>query len=138
MVFLKNYRLRFLTLPSTAAWWEANRCRYNIILMLAASVSFICLFVIWWLFEARLPCLEITGFSILFGGILFLIGLILANICYFLGPLSEKLFHPNNPPVFRRTLFVIGTGFSLLLIFFPVIGNLIAAAVGPEIGGNCG
>ena len=58
-------------------WWESHRLRYNLTLIAAAPVSLACLIMVWWLFEARLPCLEV------------------------------------------------------------VIGNLVAAALGPAIAGNC-
>jgi len=123
---------------SALSWWAAHRLRYNVILLIAAPLSLASLLVVWWLFESRLPCLEITGFSLMFGGVLFLVGLGLANLCYFLGPISERLLHPKNLAVFRRRVFAVGTGFSLVLIFFPVIGNLVAAIFGPTAGGHCG
>ena len=123
-------------LPASA-WWAARRWRYNAALLLGAVASFLCLLAIGWLFEARLPCLEITTFSIAFGGIGFLAGLGLANLCYFLEPLSERWLHPKDVLVFRRAAFALGTAFSLLLIFLPVVGNLVAAAFGPGIGGQC-
>ncbi|GLT23452.1 hypothetical protein GCM10007933_29180 [Zoogloea oryzae] len=123
---------------SAPSWWAAHRLRYNIILLVAAPVSLAALLVVWWSFESRLPCLEITGFSLIFGGVLFLVGLGLANLCYFLGPISERVLRPKSLAVFRRRIFALGTGFSLILIFLPVIGNLIAAALGPTVGGHCG
>ncbi len=83
-------------------WWSAQRRWYNITLIIAAIISAVFLLTVWGLFEERLPCLEITSFSILFGGILFLLGLGAANIFYFLGPLSERLACPRNTIVFRR------------------------------------
>ena len=117
-------------------WWAAHRWRYNAVLLLGAIASFFCLFVIAWLLSARLPCLEITAFSVAFGGMAFLAGLALANICYGLGPLSERWLQPKNALAFRRVAFALGTVSSLLLIFFPVVGNLVAAAFGA--GDQCG
>src|SRR5271166_5730750 len=72
---------------STASiWWSAQRWRYNRILLCAAPLSLLALLMVWWLFEARLPCLQVTGFSLFAGAILFAIGLVVANLCYFLGP----------------------------------------------------
>ena len=122
---------------SASAWWAARRWRYNAALLLGAVVSFLCLLAIGRLFEARLPCLEITAFSIAFGGIAFLVGLGLANLCYFLGPLSERWLQPKNALGFRRAAFALGTAFSLLLVFLPVVGNLVAATFGPGLGGQC-
>jgi TctA family transporter len=123
---------------STFAWWQSQRFRYNLILLVAAPVSVVCLFLVWLLFESRLPCLEITGFSLMFGAFLFVIGLGVANLCYFLGPVSERIFRPRSPATFRVWLFALGTLFSVLLIFLPVIGNLIAAVVGPSVINQCG
>ena len=90
------------------------------------------------LFESRLPCLEITAFSLIVDGVLLLVGLGLANLCYFLGPISERVFRPSNAAAFRRRSFALGTGFSLVLIFLPVVGIVIAAAFGPTGVANCG
>jgi hypothetical protein len=109
------------------AWWSAHRRQYNIALLISAPVSAAFLFAVWVVFEDRLPCLEITGLSIEFGIILFAIGLGLANICYFLGPLSERLIRPFNAIAFRRWVYGAGLIFSLLLIFWPPIANLGAA-----------
>jgi hypothetical protein len=119
------------------SWWSIQRLRFNLLLLAAAPVSAVSLFVVWWLFDSRLPCLEITGFSLLAGCVLFFVGLALANLCYFLAPLSEKLLRPLNVYAFRRIVFGVGVGFSLLLVFAPVIGNLVAAALGPSVSGQC-
>jgi hypothetical protein len=99
-------------------------------LIAAAPVSFICLLLVWWIFESRLPCLDITGFSIIAGMIIFLVALVAANVMYFLGPLSEILFRPNNKNAFRKHLYALGRGFSLLLIYSPALGNLFTAVFG--------
>jgi hypothetical protein len=123
---------------STSSWWAAHRLRYNAILLLGAAVSLVSLLAVWWLFESRLPCLEITGFSFLVSGFFFLVSLALANLCYFLGPLAEGLLHPKDIQGFRHRALALGTGFSLVLIFLPVVGNLVAAAFDQTVGGNCG
>ena len=123
---------------STSLWWAAHRQRYNTILLITALVSLTSLLLVWWIFEARLPCLEITGFSLVVGGSGFFVGLCLANLCYFLGPLTEWLIHPQNVLAFRRKVFALGTGFSQLLIFLPVVGNIIVATVGLASVDQCG
>jgi hypothetical protein len=123
---------------SSRSWWAAHRLRYNVILLAAAPVSLVGLLVVAWLFESRLPCLEITAFSLIVDGVLLLVGLGLANLCYFLGPISERVFRPSNAAAFRRRSFALGTGFSLVLIFLPVVGIVIAAAFGPTGVANCG
>jgi hypothetical protein len=114
------------------AWWSARRRRYNITLFIAAPISFVFLMTVWGLFEERLPCLEITGVVIIFGAMLFLVGVGLANICYFLGSLGERLIRPRNVFAFRRWAYGVGVAFSLLLIFSPPILNLFVALLGQE------
>jgi hypothetical protein len=117
---------------SASEWWRQRRLRYNIILLAAFPLSLVCLFIVWWLFEARLPCLEITGFTLVAGTILFIFGLAAANVAYFLGVLAERICAPKRVLQFRHRLYLLGTAFSVLLIFSPVVGNLAAAAVGPS------
>jgi hypothetical protein len=112
------------------AWWSGRRRRYNILLIVAAPISAAALLAVWALFEERLPCLEITGFSLVLGALLFVLALGMANACYFLGPLSERVIRPRNVMAFRRWSYGLGVAFSLLLIFLPVLTNLIAASLG--------
>jgi hypothetical protein len=109
------------------AWWSGHRRQYNVALLISAPVSGALLFAVWAVFEDRLPCLEINGFSIVFGIILFVLGLGFANICYFFGPLAERLVRPHNTVAFRRWVYGTGLAFSLLLIFLPPMTNLGAA-----------
>ena len=113
------------------AWWSGQRRRYNILLIAAAPISAASLLAVWALFEERLPCLEITAFSVALGAILFFLALGIANIFYFLGPLSERVIRPRNAKAFRRWSYGFGVAFSLLLIFLPALTNLIAAFLGP-------
>ena len=119
------------TAEDRRAWWSAQRGPYNIALAVAFPISVISLFVVWALFEERLPCFEINGASLFFGIILFGFGMGLANVCYLLGPLSERLIGPRNPTLYRRWIFGIGLAFSLLLVFFPVGVTLTNALLGP-------
>jgi hypothetical protein len=114
---------------SALGWWGSRRLRYNLILVIAAPISAVRLLLVWWLFEPRLPCLEVTGFSPFAGAALFVVALGGANLLYLLGPITEKLVRPR--------LFVLSTAFSVLVIFSPVIGNLVAAAIGPAVIGQC-
>ena len=114
---------------SAFAWWESQRGRYNLRLVAAAPASLMLLFAVWWLFESRLPCLEVTGFSIFASVPLFAVALFVANIFYFFGCVAEMAFRPRNVLLFRERLYALGTAFSILLVFSPVVGNLISAAL---------
>jgi hypothetical protein len=122
-----NVQLPLSAMADRKAWWSAHRRQYNIVLLTSAPISAALLFAVWAVFEDRLPCLEINGFSIVFGIILFVLGFGLANIFYFFGPLAEKIIRPPNAIAFRRWVYGIGLVFSLLLIFWPPIINLSAA-----------
>lgn len=117
-------------------WWVSRRLRFNLILLAAVPVSLACLLVVGVIFESRVPCLEITLFTIAFGAILFALGLLVANVCYLLGPLVEWLVLPRRATVLRKRLFVAGAAFSVMLIFSPVFANL-AAAMGSTQNTSC-
>src|SRR5690242_5166694 len=114
-------------LLSTAQWWGGRRLRYNLSVVVACAVAFILYAGVVWSFQNRLPDVEITGFTVMAQAIGFLFALALANVCYFLGPMLERLLSPRNLGAFRRGAFGLGLGFSMLLIFCPP--TLVAYAV---------
>ena len=121
----------------TFKWWATHRLRFNLILLAAAPISFACLLLIWATLGDRLPCFEVTAFTATAGVVLFALGLALANAIYFLGPIAERLIAAQQPAKLRYCLFAAGTGFSVLLIFSPVLGNLLVAFVGAAVTGSC-
>jgi hypothetical protein len=100
------------------------------VLLVAAPVSLLAFLGVWWLFEERLPCLEITGFNLAAWVILSPLALALANACYLLGPLSERIIRPRNPSIFRCWALAAGIAFSLVLIFLPAAVTLTDALLG--------
>ncbi len=60
---------------------------------------------------------EVTIFTTFFQGVgyLFMIGI--ANVCYYLGPVSERVVHPRDPERYRHICFRLGFWFSVLLPF---------------------
>jgi uncharacterized Tic20 family protein len=122
---------------SPRVWWSGMRLRYNLILIVSGATSGIGVFVLWALFARRLPCLEITGFTLVIYGLAFALALCIANILYSLGLLAETVLRPTNRLHFRSRLFALGAGISVLLIFVPVIGNVIAAVRYPAGAESC-
>jgi hypothetical protein len=61
---------------------------------------------------------QALGFAVVVG---------LANICYFLGPLAERLAKPDDVAMFRRRTFSLGFWFSVLLPFSLPAAVLYAA-----------
>ena len=98
-------------------WWRIRRSRYNVALVVAGILAFIAYVVVC---ETILPKdaeAEITPFTMFFQGVgyLFMIGV--ANVCYFLGPLSERVVCPADPERYRRICYWLGLWFSVLLPF---------------------
>jgi hypothetical protein len=113
------------TAPSSFVWWNARRLRYNVALVIAGILAFIAYLAVG---STMLPPdadFEVTIFTTLFQGIgyLFMIGV--ANVFYFLGPLSERVVRPRDPERYRCICFRLGFWFSVLLPFS--IPTLLAA-----------
>jgi hypothetical protein len=70
---------------------------------------------------------EVTLFTTLFQVVGYLVMMGVANICYFLGPLSERIIRPSDPERYRRVCYRWGFWFSLLLPFsIPAILAVMA------------
>ncbi|HXR07363.1 MAG TPA: hypothetical protein VN765_08545 [Candidatus Acidoferrum sp.] len=112
------------TATSPFAWWEARRLRYNFGLVKAGTLAFI-VFVI--VCSALLPedaDLKTTPFMLVPQAILYFGG---ANVCYFLGPLSERVVRPADPEKYRHSCYRLGFWFSVLLPFsFPALLIVLA------------
>jgi hypothetical protein len=102
-------------------WWAARRRRYNIGLLVAGPLGFICYAAaVSRCIDLRVPGdWEITIFTTLFQGFAYLVMIGIANLCYYVGPWSEQLFRPANVARYRKTAFQLGFWFSVLLPFTP-------------------
>ena len=104
---------------TTRTWWEQHRLRYNVGLVVAGVLAFICyvISVDRGISAGTMPGAEITLFTTIFQGMGYLIMMGIANLCYFAGPLSEVVLRPKNIERFRRITFGFGFWFSVLLPF---------------------
>jgi hypothetical protein len=121
-----NHRIKCVIMVSSEArsWWEERRLRYNIGLVIAGVLAFVCYVVVVdrGISIGTMPDAEITLFTTAFQGIAYLFLMAIANICYFVGPLSESLIKPQNVERYRRMTFQLGLWFSVLLPFaIPLI-----------------
>jgi len=91
--------------------------QYNIALVLAGLGAFIAYAAIAWSFQDHFNQLEITAFTILFQAVGYAVAMAAANVCYFLGPLAERLVRPANVTAFRKITYRLGLWFSVLLPF---------------------
>ena len=105
------------TIISSSAWWASRRLRYNIGLVIAGILAFIAYVIVGSTLVPPDADFEITIFTTLFQGIGYLVMIGVANIFYFIGPISERVVHPKNPERYRHVCFKLGFWFSVLLPF---------------------
>lgn len=116
-------------LPSDALrWWEQRRLRYNIGLIVAGVLAFIAYAAVIVRFGDVINAAdlsqadEFSGFTLVFQGIGYLFMMFVANICFFLGPLSEWWFQPQDVANYRKVAFRLGSWCSFALPFaIPVL-----------------
>jgi hypothetical protein len=118
------------SIPDTSLWWSAHRLRYNVGLTIGGFVAFLLYVTLAWTFADRLNQVEVTGFTIAVQALAFGVVLLIANVCYFVGPLVERLLKPNDVVKFRLTTFNLGFWFSALLplslpaaVLYAVVGS---------------
>lgn len=102
---------------STFQWWNKRRLHYNVSLICAGILAFICYVMVIYTSGDVIPDAEITIFTTLFQGIGYLILIGLANIFFFAGPIFEKLIKPKNVIRYRTIAYKMGYWFSVLLPF---------------------
>ena len=115
------------TITSPFVWWRARRLRYNIALVVAGILAFVAYVTVCVTLLPKDADVEITIFTTLFQGVgyLFMIGV--ANICYFIGPLSERFVRPAEPERYRLICYRLGFWFSVLLPFsIPTLLTFLA------------
>ena len=98
-------------------WWRSKRLNYNLWLVVAGISAFVTYAVLVFSFQKAIPDLEVTAFTTLFQGIGYLLAMVLANLFFFLGPISEQLLKPTDPELFRKITYGFGKWFSVALPF---------------------
>lgn len=112
---------------ATERWWAARRLRYNIGLLIAGALGFVCYAVV----VSRCIALnapgdwEITFLTIGFQSVAYLIAIGVVNLCYSLGPWCERFVQPANVARYRRLGVKLGFGLSVLLPLAPATITLL-------------
>ncbi len=110
----------------TMKWWNSKRIKYNIGLIKSGFLAFICYaLVVQFMIIPKDTNAEITLFTTLFQGIGYLIMMLIANLFYFLGPISENMIKPDNIDNFREKTFRLGYWFSFILPFLIPITLIV-------------
>ncbi len=117
----------YKTNETSRNWWERHRAKYNLALILAGIGAFICYGVVLEIFGARLgPDAEITILTTLIQGVGYYFGIFLANIFYFIGPISEEILKPKDVHRYRKYAYGMGYWGSVALPFsIPVILSIL-------------
>ena len=118
-------------MPDSWSWWEARRLRYNVALIVSGLAAYAICIGLFYAFGIDLmkdwrPATSMT----IVAGVSYVGFMIVANLCYLLGPVIESLIKPQDADSFRHRLFALGFWVSGLAPFtFPAIvfaGLLIA------------
>ena len=111
----------------TWRWWEGRRLLYTLWLAVAGTVA-------WALYLIEISVIGPTipnfnfhlSLSITLSQAMgWAVAMAIANVLYLLGPISETLIKPTDAKAFRRRMWALGLGLSVIVPFaFPAI-NLI-------------
>ena len=113
---------------TTFTWWESKRIIYNTGLVISGITAFICYCAVFEILSDEIVNktvqnggdsseVEITLFTTLIQGLGYLVAMAIANICYFLGPVSEKIIKPSDPERYRKLAYNLGFWCSFALPF---------------------
>ena len=108
---------------SPQEWWASKRIKYNVGLVVAGICAFICYCFVFDLVAHKLgPEADITLFTTMFQGFGYLVMMVIANICYNVGPFIEKHLKPKDIVRYRKTAFSLGFWCSVALPFsIPIL-----------------
>jgi hypothetical protein len=104
------------------SWWQRRRLAYNAGLVVAGIAAFGCYATVFSLIpEGTVTSTgeppEMTAFTVAFQAALYVATMLIANVCYGLGPLVERVIRPREATSFRRRTFTLGLAFSMALPF---------------------
>jgi hypothetical protein len=108
-------------------WWGKRLIIYNVGLVLAGILAFTAYVLVITKFESVLfsPGEDWDGFSgfvLVFQAVAYLFMMLVANVCFCLGPLLEAWLKPRNVARYRKITFSLGFWFSVALPFLvPVL-----------------
>jgi hypothetical protein len=119
------------TIASPFVWWRARQLRYNVALVIAGIVAFFLYVVVCATLVPKDVDVEITVFTVFFQGIGYLFMMGVANLCYFIGPLSELVVRPTDLERYRRVSYRFGFWFSVLLPFGIPVSLVVLALFHP-------
>lgn len=109
-------------------WWSSRRPRYNRGLLISGFLAYSAYLVLGSILLSDSD-FEVTLFTLLFQGFAFLVMVVIANIFYTLGYVSERILRPKNPEKYREICYRLGYGFSVLIPFSVPVLVVISAII---------
>lgn len=113
-------------------WWADHRLRYNIALLSAGALAFICYVGALQIRCGDVPEVEVTCFTTCFQAVGYFIWIGMANLFYSFGYWSELILKPRSPERYRRVAYATGFSLSVALPFsIPAMILLFGCSGGP-------
>lgn len=110
-------------------WWLERLPRYNVGLAVAGFLAFTAYVLVGSLLLSDDEKFEVTFFTILLQGIGYLVLMVIANVCYMIGPVSEGILRPDDVRQYRERWYKLGCRFSFALPFCVPVLLLIMAVL---------
>ena len=103
-------------------WWGKRLIIYNVGLVLAGILAFVAYVLVITKFETVLfsqgeDSDGFSGFVLVFQGFAYLFMMLVANVCFCLGPILEAWLKPRNVAKYRTITFSLGFWCSVALPF---------------------
>jgi hypothetical protein len=96
---------------SASEWWGLRRARFNIGLVIAGLLTF-------GIYAIRaFADVGISVFTTIYLIVSFLLAIGIANILYFMGPISERLLKPENVATYRNITYNVCFWFFVFILF---------------------
>jgi hypothetical protein len=110
-------------------WWLDRLPKYNLGLVIAGISAFIAYVLIGSLLLPATEEFEVTFFTLLVQGLGYLIMMVVANVCYFIGPVSESVLRPDDVVRYREKSYKFACQLSFALPFCVPVMLLIVAVL---------
>ena len=124
------WRLDFERPASALGWWFSKLWFYNLGLVVAGIMAGALAGIIsQWKWDkisaAALAHGELPELNLFLSGAMYLVMMVIANLCYQAGPVAEMIVRPRDRARFRRLLYRTGFLFSFFLPFAAPLSVLI-------------
>ena len=114
-----------VTKRDVRVWWLNKRVQYNLGLLAAGFIAFLLYNVLGPIIIAPHEEFEETIFEMAFQAGVYFFMMVLANLFYTSGSITDLLINQNNSQRFRERLFALGFWFSFALPILLILSVMI-------------